>query len=74
VANGQLEIGMLMLCFLHSALRYNCVAQTNEMHTFQINDLIRFSTSSTCLEPHGFIIRKSVCVRSFVWYVFGVFV
>jgi len=30
------------------------------MHNFQINALIRYLTSSTCFEPHGFIIR--VCL------------
>jgi hypothetical protein len=41
-----------------------------DVHTFQINVLIRFLTSSACIEPHGFTIRKTVCTRSFLWYVF----
>ena len=40
------------------------VAKTNETHAFQINALIRFSTSSTRFKPHGFIIRKTVCTSS----------
>jgi hypothetical protein len=36
-----------------------------EMHTFQINVLIRFLMSSTCFEPHGCFITKTVCKRSF---------
>jgi len=36
----------------------------NEMHKLKINALIRLLTSSTCFEPHGFIIRKTVCTRS----------
>jgi len=39
------------------------------MHTIQINSLIRFLTSSTYFEPHGFIIRKTVGTCTFVWYV-----
>ena len=30
-----------------------------------MNDLLRFLTSSTRFEPHGFIIRKTVCKSSF---------
>ena len=46
-----------------SAIRQGIdVTYTNEMHTFQINTLIRFLTSATCFEPHGFIIRKTVYV------------
>jgi len=43
---------------------------TKDMHTFQINALIRFLTSSACIEPHGFIIRKTVCTHSFLLYGF----
>jgi hypothetical protein len=42
---------------------------TNKMHTFQINVLVHF-VSSTCFENHVFIIRKTMCTCSFVWYVF----
>jgi len=34
------------------------------MHTFQINALIQFLTSSACFKPHGFIIRKTVCTHT----------
>jgi hypothetical protein len=42
------------------------------MHTFHINVLIQFLASSkcTCFEPHGFIIRKTVCICRFVRYAF----
>jgi len=43
------------------------------MHTFKINDLIRFLTFPTCFESHGFIIRKTFYARTFVWYVLHVF-
>jgi len=41
------------------------------MNTFHTNAVIQFLRSSacTCFEPHGFIIRKTVCTCSFVWYV-----
>ena len=35
------------------------------MHTFQINVLVRFLTSSSYFESHGFIIRKAVSTGSF---------
>ena len=35
------------------------------MQTFQINVFIRFLTFYARLQPHGFIIRKTVCTRSF---------
>jgi len=35
------------------------------MHTFEINVLIRFLTSSTCFEPHGCIIKKTAFKRRF---------
>ena len=41
------------------------------MHTFQINALIRFVTSSTCFEPHGFLIRVTICTRSFCMVCFS---
>jgi hypothetical protein len=28
-------------------------------------------SKSTCFEPHGFIIRRTVCTCSFVWHVFS---
>jgi len=34
--------------FLHRVLWYNYAKETNEMHTFQINALIRFLAFSTC--------------------------
>jgi hypothetical protein len=40
------------------------------MHTFQINVLIQFLASSTRFEHHVFIIRKTICTCSFVWYMF----
>jgi len=39
------------------------------MHTFQINTLIQFLTSSTHFKLHGFILRKRVVCAAFVWYV-----
>ena len=39
------------------------------MHTFQINILIQFLASSTRFEHHLFIIRKTICTCSFVWYL-----
>ena len=43
------------------------------MHTFQINALIRFLTSSTYSEIRGFIIRKTVCLGCFLgcWICVG---
>ena len=41
------------------------VTWNKKMHTFQINALIGTFTSSTCFEPHGFIIRKKICMHSF---------
>jgi hypothetical protein len=41
-----------------------------KMHTFQINVLIQFLASSTCLEHLVFINRKIICTRSFFKYVF----
>jgi len=41
------------------------------MHTFQINGLIQFLVFSTCFEHHVFILRKTICTCSFLWYVFG---
>ena len=32
--------------------------------------LIQFLASCTCNEHHVFIIRKTICTCSFVWYVF----
>jgi len=43
------------------------------MHTFKINVLIQFLAYSTCFEHHVFIIRKTTCTCSFVWYVFRTF-
>ena len=43
---------------------------TNKMHTFQIDVLIQFLASSTGFEHHVFIIGKTICTCSFVWYVF----
>ena len=37
-----------------------------QMHTFQIN-------VSTCCVHHVFITRKTICICSFVWYVFHTF-
>ena len=46
------------------------LCNTNQqMHTFQINVLIQFLASSTCCEHRVFIIRKTICTCSFVWYV-----
>jgi len=39
------------------------------MHNFQINVLIQFLASSTCFEHRVFIIRKTICTCSSVWYV-----
>jgi len=39
------------------------------MHTSQIKALIQILAPSTCFEPHRFIIRKTACTCSFVWYV-----
>jgi len=55
------------LILLHRAFWYNYATQTN---TFKINVSIRFLTSSTCFEPHGCIIRKTVCKCSFLRYVY----
>jgi len=41
------------------------------MHTFQINALIRFVMSSTCFEPHGFFVRKTICTCSFCMVCFS---
>jgi len=38
---------------------------------FQFNVLTRFLTSSTCFEPHGLIIRKTVCTRSYFMLCFS---
>jgi len=47
------------------------LCNTNQqMHTLQINILIQFLVYSTCFEHHLFIIRKTICTCSFVWYVF----
>jgi hypothetical protein len=35
-----------------------------EMRTFQINVLIQFLASSTCLEHHVFVIREATCTCS----------
>ena len=50
---------------LHRAILYNYVTYSKEMHTFQINALIQVLASSTYLEPHGFIMRKTICTSSF---------
>jgi hypothetical protein len=52
------------LCRLYRALCYNYTTHINEIHTLQINALIRFLTSSTFFKTHGFIIRQTVCSRS----------
>jgi hypothetical protein len=44
-----------------------------QMHTFQINVLIKFLASSTCFASHVFIIRKTICACSFIRYVSHVF-
>ena len=41
-----------------------------QMHTFLINVFIQLLASSTCFEHHVFISRKTICICSFVWYVF----
>jgi hypothetical protein len=40
------------------------------MHTFHINVFIQFLASSTCFEHNVFIIRKTISMNSFAWYVF----
>jgi len=40
------------------------------MHTFQINAVIRFLTSSTCFEPHDSSSGRPFVHAGFVWYVF----
>ena len=41
-----------------------------QMYTLQINVLIQFLASSSCFDHHVFIIKKTICTCSFVWYVF----
>jgi len=40
------------------------------MYTLQINVLIQFLVPSTCFEHRVFIIWKTICTCSFLWYVF----
>jgi len=44
---------------------WNHETSTNEMHTLQINALIRFLTSCKCFEPYGFIVRRTDYTRNF---------
>jgi len=41
------------------------------MYTFQINVLIQFLASATCIEHHMHITGKASGTCSFVWYVFN---
>jgi len=41
-----------------------------QMHAFQIDELIQFSASFTDFEYHVFIIKKTICTCSFIWYIF----
>jgi len=43
------------------------------MYAFQINVLIQILVSSACFEHHVFIIKKTICTCTFVWYVFRTF-
>jgi hypothetical protein len=40
-----------------------------QMHTFQINVLIQSLVSSACFKHRVFIIRKTICISIFLWYV-----
>jgi hypothetical protein len=40
-----------------------------QIHTFKITVLIQFLVSSMCFENLVFIIRKTICTCSFLWYV-----
>jgi len=70
IHSHNIQTGLFFPCFLQGALWYNYATYTNQMHTFQINILIQFLTSSTYFEPHGFILNKTVTSAVFVWYVY----
>ena len=40
------------------------------MHAIQINVLIQFFVSFACYEHLVFVIRKTICTCSVLWYVF----
>ena len=58
-------------CTLHCDT--NMYRKPTKCTRFQINVLIQFSVSSTCFEHHVFIIRKTICTCSFLWFVFHTF-
>jgi hypothetical protein len=63
LSNGWSHTGSSVL---RENSKYNYATYTNEMHTFQINTLIQFLTSSTCFKPHGSIRREIVACAVFV--------
>jgi hypothetical protein len=56
---------------LYRASWNNYATYINEMHTLQMNALIRFLTSSTCFKTRGFIIRQTVCTSSLYMVFFS---
>jgi hypothetical protein len=76
VLNGSQSLTQISELLMGELRRHQNISnqyetQTNQMHTFQINTLIRFLTPSSRFEPHGFINRTTVCTRSFCMVCFS---
>ena len=71
--NVSSDIDWFIFMFCVPCIAIQLCDVNQQMNTFQINGLIQFSASSKCFEHNVFIIRRTVCICSFVCYVFHAF-